>query len=73
MKENRDKLTLTIPKGDKNRYKEHAENKGMSLTALIVQLLEEDIKKATEKTPFLNYSENSILSKLVQNNPPKSP
>lgn len=46
MKEKRDKLTLNLPLGDKERYKNHAESKGLSLTALIVQLLEDDIKKA---------------------------
>lgn len=45
MNEKRDKLTLNLPKGDKDRYKEHAESKGMSLTALIVELLEKDMQK----------------------------
>lgn len=44
MKEKRDKLTLNLPAGDKERYKTHADSKGMSLTALIVELLERDIK-----------------------------
>ena len=44
MKEKRDKLTLNLPLGDKERYKAHAESKGMSLTGLIVELLEKDIK-----------------------------
>lgn len=44
MKEKRDKLTLNLPAGDKERYKAHADSKGMSLTALIVELLECDIK-----------------------------
>lgn len=44
MNEKRDKLTLNLPKGDKNRFKAHAESKGMSLTQLIVELLENDIK-----------------------------
>lgn len=44
MKEKRDKLTLNLPLGDKERYKAHADAKGMSLTALIVDLLEADIK-----------------------------
>lgn len=48
MKEKRDKLTLNLPLGDKERYKAHAESKGKSLTALIVELLEEDIKKDGE-------------------------
>ena len=43
MNEKRDKLTLNLPKGDKERYKAHAESKGKSLTGLIVELLENDI------------------------------
>ena len=46
IKEKRDNLNLNLPKGAKDRYKLHAEKKrGMSLTALIVKLLEEDIEK----------------------------
>lgn len=44
MNERRDKLTLNLPKGDKERYKNHAESKGMSLTGLIVELIEKDMK-----------------------------
>ena len=44
MKEKRDKLTLNLPAGDKDRYKAHAESKNKSLTALIVELLEKDIE-----------------------------
>ena len=44
MKNSRVKLTLNLPLGDKERYKIYAESKGMSLTALIVKLLEEDMK-----------------------------
>ena len=44
MKEKRDKLTLNLPAGDKDRYKAHADSKGMSLTALITELLEKDIE-----------------------------
>ena len=43
MKEKRDKLTLNLPAGDKERYKRHAESKGKSLTALIVDLIETDM------------------------------
>lgn len=46
MKEKRDRITVGVPKGDKDRYKAHAESKGLSLNALIVQLIEEDIKKS---------------------------
>lgn len=41
----RDKLTLDIPKGSKERYKKHAEKRGKSLTALVIDLLERDIKE----------------------------
>ena len=43
--EKTDLIQLRIPKGDKVRYKEHAERQSKSLTALIVELLEKDIKK----------------------------
>lgn len=49
MKEKRDKLTLNLPLGDKERYKAHAESKGKSLTGLIVELLEEDIKRGSKQ------------------------
>ena len=44
MKEKRDKLTLNLPLGSKQRYKDHAESKGKSLTGLIVELIENDIE-----------------------------
>ena len=44
--EKRDKLTLDLPKGAKERYKTHALSRGKrSLTALIVELLENDIEQ----------------------------
>lgn len=49
MKEKRDKLTLNLPLGDKERYKAHAEKVGKSLTALIVELLEKDIEENPTK------------------------
>lgn len=45
MKEKRDRITVGVPKGDKDKYKAHAESRGMSLNALIVELLEKDIKE----------------------------
>jgi hypothetical protein len=36
---------LNLPKGDKDRYREHADGRGKSLTGLIVELLEADINK----------------------------
>lgn len=47
LKEKRDKLTLNLPLGDKDRYKKYAESKGKSLTALIVELIEDDMKKSS--------------------------
>ncbi len=41
----REKLTLDIPKGSKERYKAHAEKRGKSLTSLFVDLIERDIKE----------------------------
>lgn len=51
MKEKRDKLTLNLPLGDKDRYKTHAATRGKSLTALIVDLLEQDIDDAKQNPP----------------------
>lgn len=45
MNEKRDKLTLNLPKGDKDRYKAHADARGKSLTSLIVELIEKDIEQ----------------------------
>ena len=44
MKEKRDKLTLNLPLGDKEKYRAYAESKGKSLTALIVELIETDME-----------------------------
>lgn len=45
LEEKREKLTLNLPKGAKERYKAHAENvHGKSLTAFIVELIEKDIQ-----------------------------
>ena len=49
MGEHRDKLTLNLPKGDKDRYKEHAQQRNKSLTGLIVELLERDITETMER------------------------
>lgn len=40
----RDKITLDFPKGSKDKYKAHAERRGKSLTALIIELLEQDMQ-----------------------------
>lgn len=45
MQEKRDKLTLNLPKGDKDKYRRFAESQEKSLTALIVELLEQEMQK----------------------------
>lgn len=46
LNEKTDDIRLRVPKGTKERYKAHAERQGKSLTALIVDLLEQDIQSA---------------------------
>lgn len=46
MKKNRDRITVGVPKGDKERYMIQAKSKGMSLNAYIVQLIENDINNS---------------------------
>ncbi|MDE6665857.1 MAG: Arc family DNA-binding protein [Ruminococcus sp.] len=45
-----DQVSLRIPKGTREKYKNHAESKGKSLNALIVELLEADIAGQAEPT-----------------------
>lgn len=49
MKEKRENLNINLPLGDKDRYKKHAARRGKSLTALIVDLLEQDIQNANNE------------------------
>ena len=51
IKEKREKIGLNLPLGSRERYKTHAASKGMSLTALIVELLEADIEKSAQNKP----------------------
>lgn len=37
-----DRIEITVPKGDRDRWKAVAESKGMSLTAYILALMEAD-------------------------------
>ena len=48
IKEKREKIGLNLPIGSKERYKASAASRGMSLTALIVELLEAEIKKSEQ-------------------------
>lgn len=49
IKENLEEVRFRVKKGEKDRYKAHAENRGKSLTSLIVDLLERDIKEYNAK------------------------
>lgn len=41
-----DVVTVRVPKGKREAYKEYAESQGKSLNQLIVELLEKDIENA---------------------------
>ena len=41
-KNNIERITLDLPKGKKDEYKAYAQARGLSLTAYIVQLIEND-------------------------------
>lgn len=45
VKQNYDRVNVTMSKGKKDEYKLHAQSKGMSLNAYIIGLIEADIKK----------------------------
>lgn len=68
MKEKRDKLTLNLPLGDKEKYRAFAESKGMSLTTLITQLLETDMeneqKAAEPKKRITDIPDDEILEQI---------
>lgn len=40
-----DQVSLRVPKGKREIYKAHAERKGKSLNALIIELLEKDMQE----------------------------
>lgn len=44
IKNNYDDIKIRVPKGKRDIYKKHAEELGKSLTQLIVELLEENLK-----------------------------
>lgn len=45
LSEKRELLGLNLPKGTKEKYKKYAESHGKSLTALILELLEREMKE----------------------------
>lgn len=48
VKQNYDRVNVTMPKGKKDIYKVHAQSKGMSLNAYIISLIEADMEKEQE-------------------------
>lgn len=40
-----DRIILAVPKGEKEQYQKHAQQKSMSLTALIRELLKKDMSE----------------------------
>lgn len=45
MKNKLDDIKVRVPKGNREVYKAHAERKGKSLNALIIELLEKDMQE----------------------------
>lgn len=45
MKNKLDDIKVRVPKGKREIYKAHAERKGKSLNALIIELLEKDMQE----------------------------
>lgn len=58
MKENRDKLTLNLPKGKKEEYKKYARYKDKSLTELIMNLIEADMQE--KQDDYFFYKKNVL-------------
>ena len=40
-----DTFTVRVPKGDREKYHAHAKNRGTSLNSLVIDLLENDMKR----------------------------
>lgn len=43
-----DNITVRVPKGSRDVYKDHAASKGISLNQLVINLIEADMKKGQE-------------------------
>lgn len=43
-----DNITIRVPKGSRDIYKDHAASKGISLNQLVINLIEADIAKGQE-------------------------
>lgn len=42
-----DQITIRVPKGDRERYKNFAAEQGKSLNSLVIELIEEKIKSGS--------------------------
>ena len=49
MKENYDRVNLTLPKGKKDAVKAHAESRGESLNAFISRAIDEAMERENDK------------------------
>lgn len=49
VKNNYDRIELTVPKGKKEKIKAHAENKGESLNGFINKAIDERMEKENDK------------------------
>lgn len=58
-----DRITIMPKKGSKDRYKAYAESQGKSLTALIVELLEREIKE----NGFINRAIDETIKRDTDN------
>ena len=47
IKNNYDQIMIRVPKGDRERYKDLAEEQGKSLNSLVIELIEEKIKSGS--------------------------
>ncbi|MDR2043568.1 MAG: hypothetical protein LBQ15_04225 [Clostridium sp.] len=56
VKENYDRLELTVPKGKKTAIKEHAESKGESLNAFVNRAIDETVERDNVKGEGENAS-----------------
>ena len=47
IKNNYDQIMIRVPKGDRERYKDFAADQGKSLNSLVIELIEEKIKRGS--------------------------
>ena len=65
LSENCEKLTLTLKKGTKERWREYAEKNGESVTAMITRLIEKE--KCMKEAAAQKQSEAEKIAKKLRN------